>query len=349
MDISGDTVIHGLCGFYLQYDDLELSLIAKNVLPGDPFDIPVMIQDRRFNSDGTIFYDPLDHNGYLGDVYCVNGKAFPKLHVQRRKYRFRFLNGCNARHIELRLSDSRSFLGLGTDSWLYPEAIVRETLLMSPAKRADVIIDFTNAPSELYLENILRQEDGRGPGGKLDDRDLQIPGTQVLKFVVEGPPQRGSATVVAGTPLRPHVPIRPEEIAETRVFEFTRRNGAWQINQRYFDEFRADACPRLGTAERWILRNGSGGWWHPVHIHLESHQIQKIDGRKPPLSERFKVDTTMLGPNTEAEVLMRFRTFRGPFVFHCHNLEHEDMRMMFVVDPRVDGPLRDQPLQQYFP
>ena len=186
--------------------DLELSLIAKNVLPGDPFDIPVMIQDRRFNSDGTIFYDPLDHNGYLGDVYCVNGKAFPKLHVQRRKYRFRFLNGCNARHIELRLSDSRSFLGLGTDSWLYPEAIVRETLLMSPAKRADVIIDFTNAPSELYLENILRQEDGRGPGGKLDDRDLQIPGTQVLKFVVEGPPQRGSATVVAGTPLRPHVP-----------------------------------------------------------------------------------------------------------------------------------------------
>jgi spore coat protein A len=190
MDISGDTLIHGLCGFYLQCDDLELSLIAGNVLPGDPFDIPVMIQDRSFNADGTIFYDPLDHNGYLGDVYCVNGKAFPKLHVQRRKYRFRFLNGCYARHLELRLSDSRSFLG--------------------------------------------------------------------------------SATVAAGTPLRPHVPVRPEEIIETRVFEFTRRNGAWQINQRFFDEFRADACPRLGSAERWILRNGSGGWWHPVHIQLES-------------------------------------------------------------------------------
>ncbi|MEY3226982.1 MAG: hypothetical protein RLZZ536_1601, partial [Planctomycetota bacterium] len=149
--------------------------------------------------------------------------------------------------------------------------------------------------------------------------------------------------------LRPHVPIRAEEIVETRVFEFHRRNGAWQINQKFFDEFRADACPKLGTAERWILRNGSGGWWHPVHVHLESHQIQKVNGSIPPLSERFKVDTTMLGPNTEAEIFMRFRTFRGPFVFHCHNIEHEDMRMMFVFDPRTDGPLSNQPLQQYHP
>jgi FtsP/CotA-like multicopper oxidase with cupredoxin domain len=349
MDIAGDTCVHGLAGFYLQYDDLELNLIRRNVLPADQYDIPVLIQDRRFNSDGTIFYDPLDHNGYLGDVYVVNGKAFPKFHVQRRKYRFRFLNGCNARHMELRLSSNASFLGLGTDSWLYPQAVVRSTLLLSPAKRADVIIDFTNAPNEVFLENILQQSDGRGPDGTLDSRKVQIPGTQVLKFVVEGAPQPDSATVSVGAPLRPHVPIRAEEIVETRVFEFHRRNGAWQINQKFFDEFRADACPKLGTAERWILRNGSGGWWHPVHVHLESHQIQKVNGSIPPLSERFKVDTTMLGPNTEAEIFMRFRTFRGPFVFHCHNIEHEDMRMMFVFDPRTDGPLSNQPLQQYHP
>lgn len=349
MDIAGDTCVHGLAGFYLQYDDLELNLIRRNVLPADQYDIPVLIQDRRFNSDGTIFYDPLDHNGYLGDVYVVNGKAFPKFHVQRRKYRFRFLNGCNARHMELRLSSNASFLGLGTDSWLYPQAVVRSTLLLSPAKRADVIIDFTNAPNEVFLENILQQSDGRGPDGKLEDREVQIPGTQVLKFVVEGARRSDSATVSVGAPLRPHVPIRAEEIVETRVFEFHRRNGAWQINQKFFDEFRSDACPKLGTAERWILRNGSGGWWHPVHMHLESHQIQKINGTIPPLSERFKVDTTMLGPNTEAEIFMRFRTFRGPFVFHCHNIEHEDMRMMFVFDPRTDGPLSNQPLQQYHP
>ncbi|MFN5074383.1 MAG: multicopper oxidase domain-containing protein, partial [Planctomyces sp.] len=98
-----------------------------------------------------------------------------------------------------------------------------------------------------------------------------------------------------------------------------------------------------------ILRNGSGGWWHPVHVHLESHQIQKVNGSIPPLSERFKVDTTMLGPNTEAEIFMRFRTFRGPVVFHCHNIEHEAMRRLVVFDPRTDGPLSNQPLQQYQP
>lgn len=349
MDITAETVLHGLSGFFLHYDDLELDLIRRNVLPADSFDIPVCIQDRSFNSDGTIFFDPLDHDGYLGDIYVLNGKAFPKMHVQRRKYRFRFLNGCNARHIELRMSDKSPFLGLGTDSWLYPEAIIRRTMLMSPAKRADVVIDFTNSPNEVFLENILEQNDGRGPNGKLDDRDVRIPGTRLMKFIVEGPRQPNSATVTEGTPLRPHVPIRPEEIVQTRTFEFHRSKGAWQINQKFFDEFRADACPRVGSAERWILRNGSGGWWHPVHMHLESHQIQKIDGRIPPLSERFKVDTTMLGPNTEAEIFMKFRTFRGPFVFHCHNVEHEDMRMMFVFDPRTDGPLSNQPLQQFHP
>jgi FtsP/CotA-like multicopper oxidase with cupredoxin domain len=84
-------------------------------------------------------------------------------------------------------------------------------------------------------------------------------------------------------------------------------------------------------------------------MHLESHQIQKIDGKIPPMSERFKVDTSMLGPNTEVEMFMKFRTFKGPFVFHCHNLEHEDMRMMFVFDPRADGPLKNQHIQQFHP
>lgn len=349
MDITAHTCVLGLAGFYIQYDDLELDLIRRNVLPGDPYDIPVVIQDRRFNSDGTIFFDPLDHNGYMGDVYVVNGKAFPKMNVERRKYRFRFLNGCNARHMELRLSDGASFLGLGTDSWLYPYAFDRDTLLMSPAKRADVIIDFTNAPDEVFLENILEQGDGRGPDGKLDDRKTTIPGVPMLKFVVGGAPRTPDATISVGQTLRPHTPITVDEIENTRVFEFHRSKGAWQINGEFFDEFKANAVPRIGSAERWILRNTSGGWWHPIHIHLESHQIQSIDGMAPPPSESFKVDTCMLGPNTEAEIFMKFRTFQGPFVFHCHNLEHEDMRMMFVFDPQKGTARSDQPLSQFYP
>ncbi|MFN9970714.1 MAG: multicopper oxidase domain-containing protein, partial [Phycisphaerae bacterium] len=152
---------------------------------------------------------------------------------------------------------------------------------------------------------------------------------------MEGDRATDSATVAPGTPLRPHEPIRPTQIVRTRVFEFTRRNGAWQINRRFFNPDIASATPTLGTAERWILRNNGGGWWHPVHIHLESHQIRRLNGRLPGPEDRFKSDTVILDGNGEAEIFMNFRTFRGPFVFHCHNLEHEDMRMMLTFDPRV--------------
>ncbi len=349
LDITDHQVVKGLAGFFLTYDDLEVGLINNRVLPNDPYDIPIAIQDRRFNADGSIWFDPLDHDGYMGDVYVLNGKAFPKLNVERKKYRFRFLDGCAARFIELRLSNGQPFLGLGSDSWLYPNAISRDTLLLSPAKRADVVIDFTNAPDELFLENILVQESGRGPAGKLNDRVHQIPGVPILKFVVQGPKQPSNASVTVGTPLRPHVPILESEIVTTRKFSFHRSKGAWQINGQFYNPDRADATPTLDTAERWILENPSGGWWHPIHIHLESHQLVSIDGVKPPLEDQFKSDTTILGAGSTAEIFMKFRTFKGPFSFHCHNNAHEDMRMMFNFDPRVEPTQAPTVIQQSFP
>ena len=349
MDITSHHVMMGLSGFSLAFDEAEQALINSNVLPGDPYDIPVALQDRTLNADGSIFFDPLNHDGHLGDLMCANGKVQPKFHVQRRKYRFRFLNGAVARFYELRLSNGQPFIGLGTDTWLYPQAIDRQTLLLGMATRADVVIDFTNAPNELYLENILLQTDGRGPGGTLQDRNTEIPGVPLIKFVVEGPPQPNSATVQVGTPLREHTPILASEIVRTRTFEFMRRKGAWQINQRFFDPDLANATPTIGSAERWILKNPGGGWWHPIHIHLESHQFQSIDGQLPPLENRFKTDTAVLGAGNEIEIFMKFRTFKGPFVFHCHNLDHEDMRMMFTFDPRVNPTESPQPIQQSFP
>lgn len=351
MDVAAMTTLAGLAGMAICMDEREESLVARNVLPAAEHDIPVLVQDKTFNSDGSIFYDPLDHDGYLGDVYVVNGKAHPYFEVERRKYRLRILNGCNARFLELRLSTGQPFLRLGKDSWLYPEAIAESRLLLAMANRADVIVDFTDAPDEVTLENILVQPDGRGPGGRVEDHEVRVPGVAVMQFRVRGPRRTDSATVTEGTPLRPHVPIRAAEVVRTRIFEFSRSRGAWVINGKFFDEGRADAVPRLGTAERWILRNNSGGWWHPVHIHLESHQEIRRNGGPPLADSRWKSDTCILGGGSEVEILMRFRTFRGPFVFHCHNLEHEDMRMMFVFDPRTgEGTFREpSPPQALFP
>ena len=349
LDLTDYQVVMGLAGFHLIYDDLEMGLINSGVLPNDPYDIPIAIQDRRFNPDGTIWFDPLDHDGYVGDIYVLNGKAFPKMTVQRKKYRFRFLNGCAARFIELRLSNGQPFIGLGTDTCLYPHAISRNTLLGSPATRADVVIDFTDAPNELYLENILVQDSGRKPAGKLNDRVTQVPGVPIMKFEVQGARQPSNATVDVGTALRPFIPIKASEIVATRRFLFNRSQGAWQMNGLFYDPDRADATPTLGQAERWIFENSAGGWWHPVHTHSSLQQIQTIDGATPPPEYRYNIDTSILGGGTTVEAFVRFSTFKGPFAFHCHNNAHEDMRMMMNVDPRVTPTKPGGRIQQVFP
>jgi len=116
----------------------------------------------------------------------------------------------------------------------------------------------------------------------------------------------------------------------------------WLINQVHWDSQLSNAPMPLGVAEEWTLVNGSGGWWHPIHVHLESHHVQTINGRKPGPDyfpeKQFKSDTTILGPNTTAVVYIKFRTFEGPFAFHCHATQHEDSMMMFNIDPNLDGP-----------
>jgi FtsP/CotA-like multicopper oxidase with cupredoxin domain len=135
-----------------------------------------------------------------------------------------------------------------------------------------------------------------------------------------------------------------------RTFSFQRKNGQWAINGAFYDERIANACPTLGTAEEWTLENSSGGWWHPIHIHLESHQQIRNNKTGKPLyyQNQFKQDLTMLGGNTSITVRQKFRTFKGPFVFHCHNNEHEDLEMMFQFDPRAVGSQKPQRVQQFF-
>lgn len=339
MDLTGFNVSRGLSGFYLMVDDGEEELMTTGVLPDlfstdGLYDIPIVIQDQKFNHDGTLEYDFLDHNGRMGDVFVVNGKAQPRFQVERRKYRFRILNGSNARVYNLRLTSGLKFLQLGKDSWFLPEPLVQRDITSWPGERADVIIDFRDAPDEVFLENWMEQENGRGP-----DRVSSKARTPLLKFDVVGPTRRGDITVDLGTQLREHHSIEDSEISTTRKFEFDRGNGAWQVNGEFFNPRRADAVPRLGAVERWIFINKSGGWAHPIHVHLCCAHTQRINGRRPALFGRdgFKEDLIALGRNSTAEAYYRFSTFTGPYVLHCHAMEHEDMRMMATFDPTPAG------------
>jgi len=345
MDVTGFNVSRGLAGFYLVWSEKEHQLADMGVIPGvgdldafgNPLDFGLALQDQRFNADGTIHYDFLDHNGRLGDVFTVNGVAQPRHKVQRRKYRLRFLNASNARVYEIRLSNRQKMTIVGTDSWLLPHGIEVESFQLVSGQRHDVIIDFRDAPDEVYIENLMYHEDGRGGSGIREDKR-----TQLLKFEVSGS-NSSEPRCEEGTVIRGFHGIDPggqfsfhdeDEVLETRSFVFKRNNGAFTVNGRLFNPRRADAVPPLGVgAERWIFENHSGGWWHPIHTHLEGFQIKKVNGKPPRRERQFNSDTVELQGHETVETIMKFRTFSGPFVFHCHNIEHEDMRMMGTHDP----------------
>lgn len=335
MDVTGYTVSRGLAGFYLMFDEREEQLIEDHVLP-DPaegLDIGLALTDQQFNADGTLAFDFFDHNGRLGDIFTVNGTVQPFFEVQRRKYRFRILNASSARMYQLRLSSGQPFLVFGADTWLFPKAGVVKSFEIAPGQRHDVIIDFRHAPDEVFLDNIMLQTDGR-KGDKVDPSQP----TPLLKFVVKGSPVANDVTITDGTIIRDQwEPISRNEVFAERSFKFDRSLGAWTINGRFFNPRRADAVPELGTAEEWTVENGGGGWWHPIHTHLEGFQIQSLNGKRPPFERSFNSDLVNLHGGEAAKVLLKFRTFTGPFMFHCHNIQHEDMRMMGTYDPRPSG------------
>ena len=328
VDFTAQNVYRGMAGFFLRYSDRDPG--DENDprglrLPSAPYDIGLAIQDKQFNPDGTLFYDSNQHDGFLGDVTVVNGAAQPVLRVKRRKYRFRFLCASNARFFELFLSTGQPFTQIATEGGLFERPIQRRGILMSPGERHEVIVDFSSYPqgAEIVLENRVEQKSGRGPDGPAAFA------TPVMKFVVDGTAPDNSVV-----PLQLRSPFLPDPFPPTvrRRFEFNRRNGAWAVNNELWDPERVVATPRLDDVEIWTLKNGGGGWWHPVHIHLGLSEILSRNGRPPDPWDRGMRDMVVLGPNDECDVRLQFKSFRGRYVFHCHNVEHEDMAMMARFD-----------------
>ena len=121
---------------------------------------------------------------------------------------------------------------------------------------------------------------------------------------------------------------RPADAVKTRTWEFERHGGEWTINGKPWENNRFDAFPKLGTTEIWRLINNGGGWWHPIHIHLIEFLVLKRTPRPLQPFERGLKDTILLQSNDVAEVAMKWNHFRGDYVMHCHNVEHEDHDMM---------------------
>jgi FtsP/CotA-like multicopper oxidase with cupredoxin domain len=333
LDFTASNVYKGLAGFYLLFDALDSGdendpNPAALRLPSGigRYDIPLVFQDKQFDSGGYLAFDQFENDGFLGDRFCVNGKVQPYFRVERRKYRFRLLNGSPSRFYEFYLAYNgadQPFTYIANDGNLLPKPLTMTKVRLAPAERADLVIDFAAYPlgTKLFVVNKLEQIDGRGPSGR-----IVAPGTPILRFDVDAEPPQPDASQVPAL-LRALPPINMAEVVRVRQFKFDRVNGVWTVNGKLFDPYEPAARPKKGTAEIWELRV-EGQWHHPVHIHFEEGRILTRNGIAPPPHEQGRKDVYSVKSEEVVRVFIRFRDFTGKYVMHCHNTVHEDHAMM---------------------
>ncbi|HYQ69410.1 multicopper oxidase family protein [Actinophytocola sp.] len=322
MDFTGPAVYRGLAGFHIVRDDVEDAL----PLPRGDRELPLMICDRSFEEDGSFAYPGLDQamrsvpgvreewmEGVLGDVVLVNGAPWPVHEVDAARYRLRLLNASNARRYRVAMSPALPLVQIGSDGGLLAAPVTHGSIDMAPGERFDVVVDFSAVPvgTEVTMTN------GLGTGGTAGIMRFRV----VRKAADDS---RVPARLAAVEPL-------PEPV-RTRVFQFNRGavgdHKGWTINGRTFAPGSAQADSPLGEVERWRLVTDVH---HPVHVHLDHFQVLSRGDRKPRPTDRGWKDTVDLRPAEVVDIAVRFTDYRGRFVMHCHNLEHEDMAMMATV------------------
>jgi spore coat protein A, manganese oxidase len=312
----------GLAGLYVIEDDAEDELN----LPRGKYDIPLVLHDRAFRKDGSFrFKDKVDR--LVGDVYLVNGRPMPFLKVANRKYRFRILNASHTRGYTLALDTGEPLTQIGSDQGLLPVPAPAATIPLWPAERAEVVIDFSAHPvgTKIVLQD---QADPADPASARPVMRFDVAREEVDDS--ELPPMlRTIERLLPG----------PTTVQRELVLNKDLDTNRWVINGKPFDPDRIDIEPRLGDTEVWTFINESTSI-HPMHVHLVRFQVlDRSDGQLIPGELGWK-DTVRVDPSARVRVIMRFDGFAGRYMFHCHNLAHEDHSMMgqMMVRPTAAAP-----------
>jgi FtsP/CotA-like multicopper oxidase with cupredoxin domain len=373
VDFTSQNVYKGLAGFYCLFNNLDTGNETTGFhLPSFPqFDIPLLFADRVFDpTSGELVFDLFNLDGILGDKFLVNGVAQPFLEVSPRRYRFRLLDTGPSRFYEFFLTGNIGGAGnpttlpfhlIATDGNLIPNPVQVTSVRIGPAERVDVIIDFSKfAGQTLHLENRLLQLNGQGPvavNSQLFPQNsnntecalaLMTPtgaikaagsGDLVMQFRVTGPQVADHSVDPATRPTFYSLPSTTDPARVVRTFKFDRLNGQWSINGQFMDCNTFRFTVQQNSVEHWILTNLTGDWSHPVHIHLEEHQIMSRNRAAPTVpADLGRKDVTQLHPNERVELFFRFRDWVGKYPIHCHNVVHEDHAMMALwqIQPQGD-------------
>ena len=320
------------------------------------YDVNLMLADKAWDANGQLAMDIFEFDGFLGDRMTVNLAYKPYMEVERRKYRFRILNGAVSRFFKIALSDSSPMIQIANDGNLLPHPVVLTKLdEQGIAERYDIVIDFSrySINQKVWMVNLAEHQDG-----KRVDKDLSVSEAlsgnsddpcvgKFLEFRIVRDPAQPDISQVPD-PLIPNPDLSAIPVARERTFEFndganqtthdpiTSFFGPWGIKTNdqgdtlAADFGRISAAPRFGTREIWTLKNGGGGWDHPIHIHFEECQTLARNGSASavPAWEKGRKDVWRLRPDGEVKITLQFRDFGGMFMEHCHNTVHEDNAML---------------------
>jgi spore coat protein A len=363
-------VFAGLAAGYLIRDAYDTGTEPNPIgVPGGAYEIPLVIQDRQFRPGGKFRYPVSTIPGvtwigeYFGDHMLVNGKVWPYLDVEPRMYRFRVLNGCNARIMSLHFGGLPMWQ-IGAEGGLFDVPVPVRQLVLAPAERADILIDFRSLDGRtLELRNSTPVAPVSTPAPPMEAVMQVRVGTSVT--------HRGPRCIPDSLPGRRARLYHPGKTRYISLNEIAPETPSWYLNLNAmdFETKPVTETPKAGTVEDWVWVNMTPDT-HPMHVHLVTFQVvgrtpfdvkayqKKYGGPKgvpggispepfatgpmepPTPDERGYKDTVKANPGYFTTIRAKFdlpRGVTGPqsYVHHCHIVEHEDNEMMrpFTVIP----------------
>lgn len=332
---TGRQIWMGMAGMLIVSDETESHLGLPHAFGID--DLPIILQDRSFGTDGSLDYgsSPLDTiYGARGDTVIANGAIAPFARVPPGVVRLRLLNAANAQNFELRFRDRRTFFVIASDAGFLAAPVPVTELRISPAERFEVLVDFADRKS-VVLET--GPDELMGMFGVISDSstDGYVP---IMRFE-----PTATATAVRAMPERLIEPAAADPARAVRRRQFVITNAICRsrtqtsgheemislvgINGKAYDPARIDVETKLGTSEIWEVV--SAGMAHPFHVHGASFRILSLKGEPPPGHLAGWKDVALV--EDTAELLVVFNqpaTREHPFMYHCHILEHEDAGVM---------------------
>ncbi|NQV70382.1 MAG: multicopper oxidase domain-containing protein [Pseudohongiella sp.] len=349
---AGEQVYKGLAGMIIVEDD-EQQLELPSTYGID--DIPLIVQDRRFDDDGAFQYLSAYEDsviGMHGDTILLNGTRLPYFEATSRLVRFRLLNAANARTFTFAFSDGREFQQIASDGGLLPSPVALTRLELAPAERAEIVVDFSDG-RDVKLLSLGRTSNFPEFSGAMSRimRSLNAQAFDILSI-------RPQAQLQANTQLPAQLAslYRLPEAAATNTRKFLLSMGAGMrsgddrgpgrgtrngngggygggnssINGRRMELNFINERIKFNTTEVWELSNNSP-MMHPFHVHHGQFQILDRNGQPPPENEMGWKDTVKVRSGEHMRIIMRFTDYideQNPYMYHCHILEHEDQGMM---------------------